>query len=51
MNATVERFANEAVFVLQFNSREATNYVRRNAQVSETEAAKAIKQVATFHKR
>jgi hypothetical protein len=50
MNATVERFANEAIFTLQFNTREAVNYVRRNAHVSETVAAQAIKQTLTFHK-
>jgi hypothetical protein len=51
MNATVERFANEAIFVLQFNSREAVNYIRRNARVSEAEAIQAVKQTVTFHKR
>ena len=50
MNATVERFANEAIFTLQFNTREAVNYVRRNAHVSETVATQAIKQTVTFHK-
>lgn len=50
MNATVERFANEAIFTLQFNTREAVNYVRRNAHVSETVAAQAVKQTVTFHK-
>ena len=50
MNATVERFANEAIFTLQFNTREAVNYVRRNAHVSETVAAQAIKQTVVFHK-
>jgi predicted transcriptional regulator len=50
MNAQVERFANEAIFTLQFNTREAVRYVQRNAQVSETQAARAIKEVTTFHK-
>jgi hypothetical protein len=50
MNAQVERFANEAIFTLQFNTREAVNYVRRNAHVSEAEAQRAIKQTVTFHK-
>jgi hypothetical protein len=51
MNARVERFANEAVFTLQFNSREAVRYVMRNAGVAEADATKAIKEVVTFHKR
>jgi len=50
MNATVERFANEAVFVLQFNSRDAVRYVCRNAQVSEREATLAVRTVTQFHK-
>lgn len=50
MNAQVERFANEAIFTLQFNTREAVNYVRRNAHVSESEAQRAVKEVTTFHK-
>ena len=51
MNAQVERFANEAIFVQQFNTREAVNYVRRNARVTEAEAVQAVKQTVTFHKR
>jgi len=50
MNANVERFANEAIFVLQFNSRDAVRYVQRNAGVGEAEAVQAIKQTVTFHK-
>ena len=50
MNAQVERFANEAVFVLQFNTREAVRYVQRNAHVDEAQAVRAIKQTVTFHK-
>jgi hypothetical protein len=50
MNAQVERFANEAVFTLQFNSREAVRYVMRNAGATEADATRAIKQVVTFHK-
>ena len=50
MNATTARFANEAIFILQFNTREAVSYVRRNAHVSEEMAAQAIKQTVTFHK-
>lgn len=50
MNAQVERFANEAVFILQFNTREAVRYVQRNARVTESVATQAVKQVVTFHR-
>ena len=50
MNAQVERFANEAIFVLQFNSREAVRYVQRNARVDEATATSAIRRTVTFHK-
>jgi hypothetical protein len=50
MSAKVERFANEAIFTLQFNSREAVRYVMRNAQVDEATATSAIRQTVTFHK-
>jgi hypothetical protein len=50
MNATIERFANEAIFVLQFNSREAVRYVMRNARVGEDIAQHAIRQTVAFHK-
>jgi len=50
MNATVERFANEAIFVLQFNSRDAVRYVQRNAGATEAQAVQAIKQTVTFHR-
>ena len=50
MNAKIERFANEAIFTLQFNSRDAVRYVMRNAQVDEAVATSAIRQTVTFHK-
>lgn len=50
MNAQVERFANEAIFTLQFNTREAVRYVQRNAQVGEREATLAVRSAMTFHK-
>lgn len=43
-------FANEAVFVLQFNSRDAVRYIQRNAGVDEKTASKALKDTVTFHK-
>lgn len=51
MNSRVEAVANEAVFVLQFNSRDAARYVQRNAQVDEPTARSAVRQVTTFHKQ
>jgi hypothetical protein len=45
-----ERFANEAVFTLQFNSAEAVRYIRRNANVDERTAVAAFKAAVTFHK-
>jgi len=37
----VQRFADEAVFILQLNSREAIKYIQRNAEVS-LEAAELV---------
>ena len=51
MTAQAERFANEAVFILQFNTRDAVRYVQRNAGVDQAQATEAVKSVATFHKR
>ena len=45
-----ERFANEAVFVLQFNSRDAVRYIQRNAGVDAETATKVLKSTVTFHK-
>jgi len=50
MQSNVERFANEAVFVLQFNSAEAVRYIQRNAGVDEKTAKQALKSTVTFHK-
>ena len=46
----VDRFANEAVFVLQFNSNDAVRYIQRNAQVSVQRATEAFSNAVTFHK-
>ena len=51
MQSNVERFANEAVFQLQFNSRDAIRYIERNANVDEDTARKAFKAVTTFHRQ
>lgn len=46
----VEAMANEAVFQLQFNTREAVRYVMRNASTNEGTARQAVKQATTFHR-
>lgn len=46
-----EHFANEAIFQLQFNSRDAVRYIQRNAGVDEKVAQKAFKMAATFHRQ
>ena len=51
MSNQAERFANEAVFSLQFNSRDAVRYIQRNAGVDEKTATAALKAVVTFHKQ
>jgi hypothetical protein len=51
LNNRVEAMANEAVFVLQFNTRDAVRYVQRNANTDEPTAQKAIKMATTFHKK
>ena len=45
-----ERFANEAVFHLQFNKYEAIRYIQRNAGVDEKVARQVFKDTVTFHK-
>jgi hypothetical protein len=47
----VERFANEAVFILQLNSREAQRYTQRNSACSENTAQNAVKQVMTWYRQ
>jgi hypothetical protein len=51
MNERTEEMANQAVFQLQFRTREAVRYVMRNAQVQEKEAERAIRSVTTFHRQ
>ena len=46
----VESVANEAIFQLQFNTRDAVRYVQRNAQVDVKVAQEAIKKTVTFHR-
>lgn len=51
MSKVVETSANEAVFFLQLNSKEAANYVCRNANVDREAAVQAVKQVMVFHRK
>jgi hypothetical protein len=51
MNTQVEAMANQAVFQLQFNTRDAVRYVQRNTGADQPTAQLAVKQVATFHKQ
>lgn len=46
----VETMANEAVFQLQFNTREAIRYVMRNANTDELNARNAILKTVKFHR-
>ena len=39
----IQRFADEAIYILQLNSRDAIRYIQRNARVNETIAAAAFK--------
>ena len=50
VNQSAEKFANEAVFTLQFNSAEAVRYIRRNANVDGRTAMAAFISAVTFHK-
>lgn len=47
----LEAAANEAVFQLQFNTRDAVRYVMRNARTDEMTARQIVKQTVTFHRR
>lgn len=45
----VEAMANEAIFQLQFNTREAVRYVMRNAHTDESSARTAVQKTVKFH--
>jgi hypothetical protein len=47
----VEQFANEAIFVLQFNTNDAVRYVQRNAGADRKTAERAVKSTVVFHKQ
>ena len=38
-----QRFADEAVFILQLNTRDAVRYIKRNANCDETTATEAFR--------
>ena len=46
----LERMANEAVYTLQLNSRDALRYIQRNAGVNEKTAAETLKSVVEWAK-
>jgi hypothetical protein len=50
MNPQVEAMANQAIFQLQFNTRDAVRYVVRNTGADERVAQQAVKTVSVFHK-
>lgn len=50
-NQTAEKFANEAVFVLQLDSYPAIRYIERNADVDLKTAEAAFKSVVKFHQK
>jgi len=47
----LEKMATEAIFQLQFNTRDAVRYVQRNAGVDYLTARQAIQQTVTFHRQ
>jgi hypothetical protein len=47
----IEAMAIQAVFQLQFNTRDAVRYVQRNTGIDQATAQRAIKQVTSFHKQ
>jgi len=51
MNTQLQQSADEAIFSLQFNTRDAVNYVIRNARVDRDAAVAAVRQAMTFHRR
>jgi hypothetical protein len=46
-----QRFADEAVYILQLNSRDAVKYIQRNAGINESAAAAAFKAAVVPTKR
>ena len=46
-----QRFADEAIYILQLNSRDAIKYIQRNAGIDEVAATTAFKVAVTPAKR
>lgn len=46
-----QRFADEAIYILQLNSKDAVKYIQRNAGCNETTAAAAFKAAITPRKK
>jgi hypothetical protein len=46
-----QRFADEAVYILQLNTRDAVKYIQRNAGCDETTAMTVFKSVVTPRKQ
>jgi hypothetical protein len=46
-----ERMANEAVYTLQLNTRDAVRYIQRNAKCAEDAAAAALKSALSFWRK
>jgi hypothetical protein len=51
MNAQVEAMANQAIFQLQFNTRDAVRYVQRNTGTDEKTAQQAVRSATVFHRK
>lgn len=51
MDSILEQMANRAVFCLQLNMQDAIKFVCKNARVSNDQAARAINNAVTFHKK
>lgn len=50
MNQSILQSANEAIYQLQFNTREAISYVMRNSGADRDHARAALQKVMLFHK-
>jgi len=46
-----QKFADEAIFILQLNTRDAVKYIQRNAGCSDVEAMAAFKSAAVPSKK
>lgn len=51
MDKIVAKMANQAVFQLQFNTRDAIRYVMRNSRADHDMAREAIRSTILFYKK